>query len=165
MNTNYKMSEGGAGIAPLQLVHKRLGRWAVRWDFSPKPESEGVVTYAEYIFDHKPTQEEIRYLVNDYYNQQIETEIRGGFRWNEEPVWLSQENQFNYKAAYDLAVQTAGHSLPVTFKLGTDEEPVYHEFTTVDELSDFYTKAMQHVQDTLKSGWRKKDAFDYGLYE
>ena len=39
------------------------------------------------------------------------------------PVWLSSENQFNYKAAYDLAVQTGGATLPVTFKFGTDEVP------------------------------------------
>ena len=75
-------------------------------------------------------------------------------------LWLSSENQFNYKAAYDLAVQTGGATLPVTFKFGTDEESRYRTFENLEELTDFYTKAMRHIQDTLAEGWRKKDAFD-----
>jgi hypothetical protein len=50
------------------------------------------------------------------------------------------------------------------FKLGTDEKPVYREFTTVDELRNFYTAAMAHVQDTLAAGWKAKDEIDFGLY-
>lgn len=40
-------------------------------------------------------------------------------------VWLSRENQINYKAAFDLAMQFGGQhgTLPVTFKLGTTEDP------------------------------------------
>ena len=79
-------------------------------------------------------------------------------------IWLSSENQFNYKAAYDLAVQTAGATLPVTFKFGTDNAPGYHTFNTVEELSDFYTKAMQHILSALADGWSKKDAFSLDSY-
>ena len=28
-------------------------------------------------------------------------------------IWLSSENQFNYKVAYDLALQTNGANLPI----------------------------------------------------
>lgn len=77
---------------------------------------------------------------------------------------LSGENQFNYKSAYDLAVQTGGGTLPVTFKFGTDMEPVYRTFETLEELTDFYTKAMRHIQNALADGWEKKDAFDINLY-
>jgi hypothetical protein len=80
-------------------------------------------------------------------------------------VWLSQENQFNYKAQYDLAVQTKGNSLPVTFKFGANEQPVYREFTATNDLEDFYTKAMKHIQDVLAEGWKQKDDFDVNLYQ
>ena len=80
------------------------------------------------------------------------------------PVWLSAENQFNYKSAYDLAVQTAGATLPVTFKFGTDEQPQYRKFTTLDELTDFYSKAMAYIQTTLAEGWKEKDAIDWAAY-
>ncbi|MCE8887471.1 hypothetical protein K0F07_07895, partial [Parabacteroides merdae] len=88
-----------------------------------------------------------------------------GFIYEGIPVWLSSENQFNYKAAYDLAVQTGGQNLPVTFKLGADDEPYYRTFETVSDLQNFYVKAMKHIQDALSEGWKKKDALDLALYE
>ena len=42
--------------------------------------------------------------------------------------------------AYDLAVQTNGVSLPVTFKFGDNDNPVYYKFTTLEELTDFINK-------------------------
>ena len=81
------------------------------------------------------------------------------------PVWLSMENQFNYKAAFDLAVQTNGDSLPVTFKFGTDDKAVYHEFTTLEDITDFYSKAVAFKDKILSDGWALKDAIDFSLYE
>lgn len=104
-------------------------------------------------------------MVINWYNQEINNEIMSGFTYNGIPVWLSQENQFNYKSAYDLAVQTDGTSLPVRFKFGTDDEPVYYEFNTLENLTDFYTKEMVFVQRTLAAGWKKKDAVDLSLYQ
>ena len=98
-------------------------------------------------------------------NTDIDRQILSGFVWNNMSVWLSSENQFNYKAAFDLAMQTDGATLPVTFKFGTTEAPVYHEFTTVSELTDFYTAAMAHVNTVLKAGWMEKDSFDWSPYE
>ena len=45
-----------------------------------------------------------------------------------------------------------------------DDVPCYHTFNTIDELTDFYTKAMQHIQDTLANGWKSKDNFNLELY-
>ena len=80
-------------------------------------------------------------------------------------VWLSSENQFNYKASHDLAVQTSGATLPVTFKLGTDENPVYKVFDNLGQLTGFYRQVMLYIQDVLAEGWKKKDALDLSLYE
>ena len=76
----------------------------------------------------------------------------------------TSENQFNYKAAFDLAVQTNGANLPVVFKLGTDEKPEYREFSTVEDLKAFYTAALSHVQRELAKGWEAKDAIDIERY-
>ena len=80
------------------------------------------------------------------------------------PVWLSSENQFNYKAIYDLAIQTNGKNLPVMFKFGTVEEPVYYTFNTIEELNDFYLKSTKFIQQTLEDGWKEKDTFDFSPY-
>ena len=153
--------QGSAGVALIECVNPRKDKWRVRWDIE---ERDGMATYEEAEFDRRPTLEEIKTAVLASYNARIDEAIRSGFRWEETPVWLSAENQFNYKAAFDLAVQTNGANLPVVFKLGTDEKPVYREFTTVDELRNFYTAAMAHVQDTLAAGWKAKDEIAFGLY-
>lgn len=153
--------QGSAGVAPIECVNPRKDRWRVRWDIQ---ETDGAATYEEAEFDRRPTLDEIREIIVAWYNARTDEAIRSGFRWEETPVWLSAENQFNYKAAFDLAVQTDGGNLPVVFKLGTDEKPVYREFTTVDELKSFYTAAMTHIQQTLADGWKAKDGFDFGRY-
>ena len=136
-----KRVEGTSGIKLIECVSPARNRWRIRWDVQER--EDGSASYMEEGFDR---------------------EILSGFLYEGMPVWLSSENQFNYKAAYDLAVQTGGATLPVTFKFGTDEVPQYREFVTLEELTDFYTKAMKHVQDTLSDGWRKKDAFDPEKY-
>jgi hypothetical protein len=80
-------------------------------------------------------------------------------------VWLSNENQFNYKAAYDLTLQSNGQTLPVLFKFGTTDNPIYYTFNTIEELSNFYISAMKYISDTLAEGWRMKDSIDWSLYE
>lgn len=111
-----------------------------------------------------PTIEEIREVIYAYYNGLTDEAIRSGFVYEGSSVYLSMENQFNYKAAYDLAVQTQGASLPVRFKFGPDSEPDYHDFTTVEELTAFYTAAIAFIQQKLAEGWQVKDSIDFNLY-
>ena len=99
-----------------------------------------------------------------WYNSQTDAAILSGFVYKDAPVWLSTENQYNYKAAYDLAVQTGGETLPVTFKFGSDEQPEYHTFDNLDELKDFYVQVVRHIQHTLAEGWKRKDVFNLELY-
>lgn len=100
-------------------------------------------------------------------NKRTDEKILSGLVWKDKPVWLSQENQFNFKAAYDLAVQNGGDTLPVTFKLGEQEDgtPVYHTFETMEDSTDFYTAAVNHIHQTVADGWAEKDAIDWAPYE
>jgi hypothetical protein len=77
---------------------------------------------------------------------------------------LTQENQFNYKAAYDFAIQTNGNSLPFTVKYGDVSEPSYYEFSTLEEFSDFYTACLRHINECIINGWRQKDSIDWSKY-
>ena len=114
-------------------------------------------------YDHKPTKAELKTDLDGLVNSLTDQKILSGFVWNGKPVWLSTENQFNFKAAYDLAVQSKGAMLPVTFKLGEDESgnAVYHTFEELTEFTDFYTRAIAYVSDFLKDGWKEKDSVDY----
>ena len=154
--------EGTSGVKLIECVNPVKQKWRIRWDVQEK--EDGSATYMEVEFMGQPSPEAIKSVVIGWYNKQIEEAILSDFVYENMSVWLSSENQFNYKAAYDLAVQTNGSTLPVIFKFGTDEEPHYRTFATLEELTDFYMKTMNHIQDTLANGWEKKDAFNLELY-
>lgn len=157
-----KRAQGNAEVKLLECVNPVRNKWRVRWDVQER--EDGSADYMEAELTHKPTDEEIKDLVRTWYNEQTDTAILSGFAYDNAKVWLSQENQYNYKMAYDLAVQTDGKTLPVTFKFGTDETPVYRTFDTLGELADFYTKMVAYIQTTLADGWKKKDALDLSKY-
>lgn len=114
-------------------------------------------------YDHKPSIDELRKDIESLINQETDFAIVNGFVWNDISVYLSTENQINFKAAYDLAMQSGGTTLPVKFKLGENTEgvPVYHTFQTLEEFSDFYTKAFAYIAQCLDNGWTEKDNVDY----
>lgn len=157
-----RRTEGGV-FTPLECINPIANKWRLRWDCK-KNESNNF-SFIEVDFNYKPTLSQIKEIITSYYNEQINNTILNGFVWRDMSIWLSTENQFNYKAAFDLAIQTQGQSLPVTFKFGTDEQPVYYKFTTIEELTDFYTQSVKFVQETLTDGWEIKDSVNYKLYE
>jgi hypothetical protein len=155
-------THGSIGTLPIECINPRYQKYRVRWDFKPSDDGDGVTFYeAEITY---PTEEKIKEVVLAGYNAIIDERILTGFEWQGMKVWLSSENQFNYKAAYDLAVQTSGATLPVRFKFGTTTEPVYYTFTTVEEFTEFYMAAMVYINTTLEQGWAEKDAIDWSIY-
>lgn len=154
--------QGSAGAALIECVSPRKDKWRVRWGITEQ--DNGQAQWLETDFTGKPTLDEIREAIFGWYNAETDKKILSGFEWNGMAVWLSQENQFNYKSAYDIAVQTNGKSLPVKFKFGTDTAPEYYEFSTLDELTDFYTKALAFIQAALQEGWNAKDAINFDNY-
>ena len=114
-------------------------------------------------YDHRPDQSELKSDIESLINAATDRRILTGFKWNGKPVWLSTENQSNFKNAYDFARDTNGATLPIKFKLGEDATgtPVYHTFTKFEVLQDFVLKASDYVNTTLNEGWVEKDSVDY----
>lgn len=123
-----------------------------------------VGTWTEAIIKPKPSLEQIKSFILNAINKRTDEKILSGFVWKDNQVWLSSENQFNYKAAYDLAVQTNGANLPTVFKFGDNDNPTYYKFETIEELQDFYTKAMKFINEQLAIGWVKKDSINWEEY-
>lgn len=162
-----KRIQGSKGLSALECVNPRLSKYIIRWDIQPvyNEENEQIgIDYFERWVDYKPTLSQIKEIVLNGYNQIIDKQILEGFEWEGMQIWLSTENQFNYKAAYDLAVQTQGMSLPVMFKFGTTENPVYYTFENLEIFTDFYTKAMSYINTKLAEGWKLKDSIDWAVY-
>ncbi|MBQ4393299.1 MAG: hypothetical protein II826_09360 [Prevotella sp.] len=155
--------EGTSGVKLIECVNPVKGKWRIRWDVQTS--EDGKVTYMEQEFQHKPSADEIRQTIIGWYNQQTTEAILSGFQYDGNMVWLSSENQYDYKAEHDLAVQTGGATLPVTFKLGTDEQPVYKTFDNLGQLTEFYRQTVLYIRETLAAGRKRKDAVDWSLYE
>ena len=81
------------------------GTWAVRWDFKPKPDEEGVYWYEEETYTWIPTIEDVQQTITDWFNKQTDGVIKHGFEWKGIRVYLSDENKFNYKAITDEAAR------------------------------------------------------------
>ena len=149
------------------------GRWKLHFGFTPYYEADeegnntetNIGTWTEMWLSGKPSIEQVKGIILDVMNKEIDQKILSGFVWKDMSVWLSSENQFNYKAAYDLAVMSQGKSLPVTFKFGTTEQPVYHTFESLEDISNFYLSAMTYINKTLEDGWKLKDGIDWSVYE
>lgn len=112
-----------------------------------------------HVFDKIPTKSEVLNVIVNHTNLTTDEKILSGFVWNDINVWLSTENQFNFKAAYDVAIQTEGATLPIKFKLGENEgNPNYFVFEDMPTFMDFYTKAITYIMTTLNEGWVEKDS-------
>lgn len=152
----------------LECISRKYNRYIVRCNVEDWKDKEGNVIGKQFnkqLFNHKPSLQEIKDVVLGCYNNIIDEKIISGFVWKDMMVWLSNENQFNYKAAFDLAVQTNGNNLPIVFKFGTTENPVYFKFEDLNTLTEFYSSAMQYINKQLSDGWAAKDALDWSVYE
>ena len=136
----------------------------------PDGSPSGPATWHEVYFNHKrsghPDLAAIRKAIIADINARTDERILSGFVWNEKSVWLSDENQRNFSEAQRVAMITGGQSLPMKFKLGEDAEgnPVYHEFTSVEELTGFYLSAVAYINQCLNEGWLEKDSIDMKDY-
>lgn len=131
----------------------------------------GNATWYEIYFTHQhgiyPSFEQIKNAIITDINARTDQKILSGFVWNGKNIWLSEENQKNFSEAQRIALMSNGGNLPIAFKLGEDEEgnPVYYEFTTVEELTQFYLSAVAYIQQCLTEGWNKKDNINWESYK
>lgn len=83
-------------------------------------------------------------------------------------VWLSKENQENYKAKHDAAIQYPELvTFPMKYKVGEDEEgnAVYENFQNINELAQFYLAGLSYIEQCYNAGWTEKDSIDWTPYE
>ena len=114
----------------------------------------------------KPSFKMVKDAILDDINSQTDYKIVSGLVWNDKPVWLSTENQFNF-AEGERKAKDNPSILPVTYKIGQDAEgnPVYHTFTTVEEITGFYDTCFAYINQCLNEGWQRKDSIDWEPYK
>lgn len=139
----------------LQCIEPYKNIWVARWDKEVK--EEGGYQWKEEVFDHLPSVADIKDAIFTAINDEVTQTITSGFKFKDQTVWLSTENQANYKSYFDLG-------LTPTIKIG-DSEANYYSFQTKEEFTEFYKEVVLFIQNTIKEGWDKKDAIDFSEYE
>ncbi len=109
-------------------------------------------------YDHRPTMAEVKSDIEDLINEQVQERIRTGMEYETMPVWLSEENQLNFRSV---------PRVPARFKIGeyADGTSAYRVFETREELAEFNEAVANHIAQCLNAGWDEKDAVDYSVYE
>lgn len=151
----------------VECINPVANTWMVLWGKNSEglDRGEEVISYLSETVDHKPTLEEVKSIITNWYNSIVDQEILTGYTWQGIPVWLSLENQVNYKAIYDLSLQNNDELLPVTIKLGTTDNTIYYTFDDIDTLKEFYIGAVKHIQSALAKGWEVKKEIDWSIYK
>lgn len=165
-----------------KLIEKRDEYYIIRWNYRPMLDEEGQETdyayWTEEWIKYKPTLGQVKNIIYDGIDRETDDKILHGFVWEvpgqeeipeEEREYLnptlSMETMFNIKAGYDIAVQTNGASLPFTLKTGNNDNPHYHQFTTLEEFTAFYFAGMTYVNRMYDVGWQNKDSINWDAYQ
>lgn len=162
------MNKVCGNISDFSISREDESRYVIGYDLQEAPNN--LYTWYEIYFYKKQKNylsfKDVKDAILNDINSQTDHKILTGFVWNNIHVYLSIENQRNFSEAYHMA-QSNSSILPITFKLGEDEneEPVYYTFTTVEELTSFYTQAFAYINQCLNEGWQRKDAIDWEPYK
>lgn len=109
-------------------------------------------------FDHMPSVEELRSVIEEHINKLTQDSILTGYVWNGKTVWLSNENQQNY--TNDFLTK----NLPVKVRVYGNESDTVGEVVSIESLEEldvFYQGMVRHVRECLENGWAEKDSLDY----
>lgn len=157
-----KRVQGNPGVALIECTNPVRGKWRVRWDVTT--DDSGITSYMEEEFKYRPSIDEIKTLINGWIDERTKSTILSGYKFEGDLVWLSIENQTNYEREYLKAHLGLPGALPMTFKFGSDEEPVYRTFESMEDIENFYNGYTHHIKQTQLDGWNAKDAIDLELY-
>lgn len=153
-----------------EFSYIREGRTRIVVSYNLVPLEDGVhATWCEVVFYKKitpnPSSEQVKKAILEDVDNEVKRLIIETFTWDNKQVWLSLENQQNYKTALDIAKETGGQNLPVKFKFGNEDKPTYVTFNTIEELKIFWLSCSNHITECLKYGWNIKDNIDWSKYE
>jgi len=116
------------------------------------------------IFNTKPSLDTIKKMITKYINQQTKYCIENKFRWNDMSINLSLEKQIDYKLLFDTTCLLDGSNLPEKVKFKINNENIYYEFETIDDMKDFIISMNNHIRKCLEVGNEAKDEINYNDY-
>lgn len=159
-------------------IRKDYGRVIVCYEYNDEPDGQNGTWYEIYgISKNNLNFQNVKNAIVTDINAQTDEKILNGYEWTilhgndagkTVKVWLSAENQNNFKAFHDAVKEYPGiDAFPVTYKLAEDENgnPIYETFENMGALSQFYLGIVSYIKQTISEGWARKDSIDWSAYE
>jgi hypothetical protein len=116
------------------------------------------------IFNSKPSINVIKDTINSSINQNTKQYIENNFKWNGMSIYLSIENQIDYKLLLDTTILLEGTNLPEEVKFKVNGENIYYSFETIDDMKDFIIAMNNHIRRYIAEGNKAKDEVNYDEY-
>ena len=138
----------------------------------PVPNTEYATWHEVYFYKKQqpsPTKEDILQAIIADIDACTDEKILNGYQWTvlhgdhagqTVSVWLSAENQNNFKAKHDAALAYPQQvPFPMRYKIGQDEQKhaIYEEFQNIGELAAFYLGGVAYIERCVDEGWQIKD--------
>lgn len=142
------------------IEHIGHKRWEVFYGYG---EEDGVGYQYRIVVTHRPSMDEVKAMVLERINQNVQERILCGLSYRDRMVWLSAENQRNIAMAYALAKGGDLEELP-TLKLGTDDDFEFYTFEDIEEFIEFAKSVQAHVERCLNDGRTEKESVDWSAY-
>ena len=118
-----------------------------------------------FVSNNKISKNEIKDIINAYVNSEVKKSIENKFEWNSMHIYLSLENQIDYKLLFDVTMLQNGKNLPETIKFKVNGENIFYEIESIEEFKDFIIKMNNHIRTCIKIGNNIKESINYVDYQ
>lgn len=144
-----------SGMKPsLQVFNQIKGEYILSWVYKE-------TMYVETILTYKPDIDQIKNIIIDFIEKEVDKNVEFGFVYKGTPVHLNKENEDNFFKAFvfgfleNMSGQSFG-IFPVPFKLGTPEKPEIKMFNDFSEVREFCLSAFAYKKGCIAEGFKLK---------
>lgn len=139
-----KRVKGTAGVQPLECINPSKNRWAVRLDVQRDEDGgKDAVTYAEGVFEHEPTAEDVRALVCQAIEDYDTSEEVNSFTLGGKSMWL---DNLNRTSLLEVARSRAAENGAATVEVWADGD--FHNIPAAD-LVRYLTELIGYAKATF----------------
>lgn len=151
----YIITTGVSGMKPsLQVFNQIKGEYILSWMYKE-------TTYVETILTYKPDIDQIKNIIIDFIEKEVDKNVEFGFVYKGTPVHLNKENEDNFFKAFvfgfleNMSGQSFG-IFPIPFKLGTPDKPEIKMFNDFSEVKEFCLSAFAYKKGCIAEGFKLK---------
>lgn len=117
-------------------------------------------------FNHLPALDEIKSVIIETVEREFAEKLRYDLEWNGLRVEYTEERKSDLTGLI-VALQGGLIQLPITLNLGTTQNgaPVFHEFTTTEELASVAVALSNHKITICEQEWNEKYSIDWSVFD